>query len=75
MHGFATGTTGATTERREWREQSPHYCFGRGGSPAARGRDNIGNPSLPPYYVDLEVCMASGWAYNDYFSRCYEIEK
>jgi hypothetical protein len=39
--GFATGTTEATTERREWREQTPHICFTRGGSPPARGRDNI----------------------------------
>jgi hypothetical protein len=31
--GFATGT--------EWREQTPPFCLMRGGSPAARGRDNV----------------------------------
>ena len=41
--GFVNGTTVATTERREWREQTPPFCFGRGGIPAARGRDNVGH--------------------------------
>ena len=27
MHGFENGTTGETTERREWREQTPPIVF------------------------------------------------
>jgi hypothetical protein len=38
----------------------PSLCLGRGGSPAARGRDNIGNPNLPPNYDRLEGCEALG---------------
>ena len=43
----------------------PSFFLMRGGSPAARGRDNVGNPNPPPKYYNLEGYEAPGWAYYD----------
>jgi hypothetical protein len=40
----------------------PNHCIMSGGSPAARGRDNIGNHNPPLKHDNLEGCEAPGWA-------------
>jgi len=38
----------------------PSFFLGSGGSPAARGRDNVFAANPPPYYADLEGCAGLG---------------
>jgi hypothetical protein len=64
MHGFVNGTTGATTERRECREQTHPFFLTGGGSPAARGR-----VYLSRHQTTAELHLAwrlrdAGWADN-----------
>ena len=55
--GFATGTTGATTERREWREQTPPIAFLEGEARRRGGGTIQATADPPPKYDGLE-----GWA-------------
>jgi len=42
-NGFVTGTTGATSERREWKEQTPPLIYERG-KPGGEGEGQYKPP-------------------------------
>ena len=52
MHGFVNGTTGATTEGRECREQTHPFCILGVGSPPAR--EGV-NRCHRPEYIEVRI--------------------
>jgi len=60
MHEFATGTTGATTERREWREQTPPFVLVEGKARRRGGGTIYAASNPPPNYDEPEGCAALG---------------
>ena len=60
MHGFATGTTEVTTERREWREQTPPFSLPVGEA-RRRGGGTIFAAAMPPPEYDGIDGRARPW--------------
>jgi len=69
--GFATGTTGATTERREWREQTPPIAL-KEGEARRRGGGTIYVTATPPPEVRITRRMRGpGWVTTLSSPRCF----